>query len=102
MKYFKHDRFLITRGVHDAYSNDFIAYIFSKILEAANEQDLDYLQVFEFKNMKDSTLIIHSQSDEGGQKAFSKEYVYDEVYEDKKCYVIDDLAYATFMFAEEY
>ncbi|KAF0194367.1 MAG: hypothetical protein FD169_1836 [Bacillota bacterium] len=78
-------------------------FIWTLIEQVGSDSELDYLQVFNLDTSQDGSgtiqLMVHSQE----VPAYSKQYaIPSQTTLKAKVYVIDDGAYSTMLFAEEY
>lgn len=96
----------ITRGINQGISMDLTIFLWSRVdaLKLESDGDMDYLQVFELKEIKDpevkaNQLVIH--------RAEEPEYLRTHAITvekpiTEKVYVIDSGDYSTMLFAREY
>lgn len=95
-----------TKGINERMPLEYRILMWEMIREAEKAHKLDYLQIFRFSKRKDKEnvwkqVIIHEQ--EVPEHKAEYEFVsVDGNYVEGTVYVIDDRAYATMLWAEEY
>lgn len=102
---FSNERY-ITNGISNTVPEELQVYLWQSIdiQKSLYGDTVDYLQVFTFKRIADDTFAI-TQSQEQPERTTTHYIAYKENYssiESKKIFVIDDGAYSTMLFAEEY
>lgn len=104
-KMFDKDRYE-TKGINERMPLEYRILMWEMIRQAGKTHKLDYLQIFRFSKRKGEEnewkqVIIHEQE----VPEYKAEYEVASVdgnYVEGKVYVIDDGAYATMLWAEEY
>ena len=95
-----------TKGINERMPLEYRILMWEMIRQAGKTHKLDYLQIFRFSKRKGEEnewkqVIIHEQE----VPKYKAEYEFacvDGNYVEGKVYVIDDGAYATMLWAEEY
>ncbi|NMA62402.1 MAG: DUF960 domain-containing protein [Firmicutes bacterium] len=96
----------ITRGINQGISMDLTIFLWSRVdaLKLESDGDMDYLQVFELKEIKDpevkaNQLVIHRTEEPEYRRTHA---ITVEKPITEKVYVIDSGDYSTMLFAREY
>ena len=102
---FGSDRY-ITRGINLGLSMDLTIFLWSRVdaLKLESDGDMDYLQVFELKEITDpevkaNQLVIHRTEEPEYRRTHT---ITVEKPITEKVYVIDSGDYSTMLFAREY
>ena len=105
MRMFGSNRY-ITRGINQGISMDLTIFLWSRVdaLKLESDGDMDYLQVFELKEIKDpevkaNQLVIHRTEEPEYRRTHA---ITVEKPITEKVYVIDSGDYSTMLFAREY
>lgn len=103
---FNQENRYITCGIKENLHEDLQRFLWLSVdlQNAFYEDEMDYLQVFTFKRISETTLAITQLQEKPSKEtthftAYKPEY---EIILDKKVYVIDDGEHSTMLFAEEY
>ena len=96
----------ITRGINQELPMELTIYLWSRVdaLKLESDGDMDYLQVFELKEIKDpevkaNQLVIHRTEEPEYLRTHA---ITVEKPITEKVYVIDSEEYCTMLFAREY
>lgn len=94
-----------TKGINNKLPLELQGYLWSLITELMKKEEVDFLQIFEFKRVDEKTLeISHKQEEPRYEMVYQfKIDDYDlKQIDQSKVYVIDDLTHSTMLFSEEY
>lgn len=93
---FQNERY-VTRGIANQVQRDLQLILWAMI--DLNEQEKDYLQVFEVTCVMGKTVVTHTQEQPEYRKVFTFSL---DLHFVGKIYIIDDGDHSTMMLAEEY
>ncbi|WP_176239068.1 DUF960 family protein [Mariniplasma anaerobium] len=93
----------LTRGISETVPLEIQIFMWSEIDKVVVAEQVDYLQVFEFKVKENHIEIEHRQEDPAYKKVHKVKKLNDYISLDQiKVFVIDDIDHSTMLLSSEY